>query len=277
MPQLVFSIGNGKPVIGIGNIKVQRLFIKMERLEITLFKIKRNTNSKPGISQLGIHLYRFFIKRPCVVHLLQLFVAFTYGTISVGIGLFVFKSMAVNFNSVGIFFQVYQGIAFVKISRCEIVFDQDSVIIGIDSLFIKTKLGKGIAQVIPGSIAVGLVVNVLLIKNHAFLLVVEHIVAKSQLIQGVLVFHVLFQAQLQIGDGGFVIAHVLVNVGNVQQHFIGLLSQVKRFFVILQRLAITFHAFVHVTTDKVDIRVRCFEHSRFFKCRKCLVNFVGND
>ena len=116
----------------------------------------------------------------------------------------------------------------------------------------------------------------MLVKQHAFLLVVHHVVTKSQFVQGVLVFHVLFQAQLQVGDGGFIVAHVLVNVGYVQQNFVGFFGQVERFFVVFQCLAITLHALVQVAADDINIRVRCFEHSRFFERGKCIADTVGD-
>ena len=122
MAQFIFGIGNGKPVIGIGYIQIERFFIKMERFEIAFFKIKRNAYAKPGVGQLRVHFYRLFVKSPRIVHLLQLFIAFANGAIGIGIGLFVLKSLAVHFYRFGIFFKVHQSIALIKIGRCKTIF-----------------------------------------------------------------------------------------------------------------------------------------------------------
>src|SRR3569833_671488 len=198
--KLVFSISYRKPVIGIGNIQVERFFVKVQGLKVAFLKIKGNTDPKPGVSQFWVHFYRFFVESTRIVHLLQLFVTFANSTISVGIRLLILKCMTVNLNCFRVFFQVNQRVAFIKVGRNKKVLYQYSVIISVDSFLEQTKLGKRVTQVIPCGIAIRLVIDVLLIKSNALFLVIQHIVAKCKLIQSILIFHILLKAKLQVSD-----------------------------------------------------------------------------
>src|SRR5690606_3904807 len=133
------------------------------------FVIERYSYAKPSVCQFGIYFDRFFIIRSGLIHSIQLLIAFSNSTISLGTWRFIFKRLLIDVNRFTVLFEVNERVAFIEISRCKIVFDQNGIIIGVDRFLVAIQFMICISKVVPGCTGVGIVVNILLIKSDTFL------------------------------------------------------------------------------------------------------------